>query len=93
MGGMLWFSSVDIAFTDGFFMTGDRDPIDYQDGFTKTNMRTGLRGENWSVMLYGRNVFDKITPQGAFDVPLAAGSHAQYTQPGSVWGATLSYNF
>ena len=93
MGGMLWFSSVDVAFTDGFFMTGDRDPIDYQDGFTKTNMRTGLRGENWSVMLYGRNVFDKITPQGAFDVPLAAGSHAQYTQPGSVWGATLNYNF
>ena len=40
-------------------------------------------------MLYGKNVFDKVTPQGAFDIPLASGSHAQYVLPGAVWGATL----
>ena len=56
-------------------------------------MRIGRGGENWVVMLDGRNVCDKMTPQGAFDVPLADGAHAQHTQPGSVWGATLSYNF
>ena len=93
LGGMIWATGLDIQFTDGFFMTGDRDPIDYEDGFTKTNIRTGLAGENWSVMLYGKNVFDKITPQGAFDIPLAAGSHAQYVLPGAVWGATVNYNF
>ena len=93
LGGLGWSTGVDIQFTDGFFMTGDRDPIDYEDGFTKTNIRSGLVGENWSVMLYGKNVFDKVTPQGAFDIPLAAGSHAQYVLPGAVWGATLNYSF
>ena len=93
LGGMIWSSGIDFLFTDGFYMTGDRDPIDYQNGFTKTDVRTGLMGPNWSVMLYGKNVFDKITPQGAFDIPLASGSHAQYMLPGAIWGATLNYNF
>ena len=92
-GGMLWFTGVDVLFTDGFWMTGDRDPIDYQKGFSKTNFRTGVKGENWSAMLYGKNVFDKVTPQGAFDIPLASGSHAQYVLPGAIWGATVNYNF
>ena len=90
---MIWNTGVDVQITDGFFMTGDRDPIDYEEGFTKTNFRTGLAGENWSVLLYGKNVFDKVTPQGAFDIPLASGSHAQYVLPGAVWGATLNYSF
>ncbi len=93
LGGMIWSTGIDFLFTDGFYMTGDRDPIDYQDGFSKTDVRTGLMGPNWSVMLYGKNVFDKITPQGAFDIPLASGSHAQYMLPGASWGATLNYNF
>ena len=58
-----------------------------------TNFRTGVRGDNWALMVYGKNVFDEITPSGAFPVPLASGSHAEYTLPGSVWGATLNYNF
>ncbi|HIK79545.1 MAG TPA: TonB-dependent receptor, partial [Porticoccaceae bacterium] len=90
---ILWFTSVDITFTDGYFMNGDLDPIDYQDGFSKTNIRTGLRGDNWDLMLYGKNVFDEVTPSGAFDVPLAAGSHAQYILPGATWGARLSFTF
>ena len=31
--GLLWFTSVDMNFTDGYFMTGDRDPIDYHEWF------------------------------------------------------------
>ena len=93
LGGMLWSTGVDVLFTDGFYMTGDLDPIDYQKGFSKTNIRTGVRGENWSAMLYGKNIFDKVTPQGAFDIPLATGSHAQYVLPGAIWGATVNYTF
>jgi hypothetical protein len=44
-------------------------------------------------MLYGKNITDEITPQGAFDIPLAAGSHARYMTPGDVWGMRLSFNF
>jgi outer membrane receptor protein involved in Fe transport len=91
--GIIWFTSVDVNFTDGFFMAGDMDPIDYSDGFEKVNIRTGLRGDNWDLMLYGKNVTDEITPQGAFDVPLAAGSHARYMTPGDVWGMRFSFSF
>ena len=91
--GLVWFSSIDINFTDGYFMTGDLDPIDFHEGFEKFNIRTGLRGENWTAMLYGKNITDEETATGAYDVPLAAGTHGQYTSEGAVWGARLSYSF
>ena len=54
-------------------MTGDRDPIDYHEGFEKFNIRTGVRAENWTAMLYGKNITDKETATGAYDIPLAGG--------------------
>ena len=94
MNGILWMTSLDVNFTDGYQMMGaSNDPRTYQDAFSKTNFRTGLKGENWAVMLFGKNVFDEVTPYGAFNIPLASGSIAEYTQPGSVWGATVNYNF
>ena len=93
MGGLLWVSSIDINFTDGYFMTGTLDPIDYQDGFSKTNIRTSLNSENWTAMLYGKNITDERKPSGAAAVPLSSGSHFQYILPGATWGASLSYKF
>ena len=91
--GVVWFASVDVNFTDGYYMTGDLDPLDYQEGFEKINIRTGLRGENWDFMVFGKNITEEITATGAADVPLAAGSHWRYMDSGKVWGARLSYNF
>ena len=91
--GVVWFASVDMNFTDGFFTTGDRDPIDYHEGYQMFNIRTGLRANNWTIMAYGKNITDKETYTGAYDIPLAAGSHGQYTSEGAVWGARLSFNF
>ncbi|HIG67235.1 MAG TPA: TonB-dependent receptor [Porticoccaceae bacterium] len=91
--GVIWYTSVDVNFTAGYFMAGDMDPVDYHDGFEKVNVRTGLRGDNWNLMVYGKNVTDEITAQGAFDIPLAAGSHARYQTPGEVWGVRLSFDF
>ena len=94
MGGLLWMTSIDVNFTDGFQMIGgSTDSATYQDAFSKTNFRTGLKGDNWAVMLYGKNVFDEKTASGAFNIPLASGAFAEYTTPGSVWGATLNYSF
>ena len=94
MGGLLWATSIDINFTDGFQMIGgSNDPSTYQDAYSKTNFRTGLKGDNWAVMLYGKNVFDEKTASGAFNIPLASGAFAEYTTPGSIWGATLNYSF
>jgi outer membrane receptor protein involved in Fe transport len=93
MGGLLWISSIDVNFTDGYFLTGALDPIDYQDGFSKANIRTSLNGENWTAMLYGKNITDERKPSGAAAVPLSSGSHFQYGFEGAVWGASLSYKF
>ena len=91
--GTVWFASVDVNFSDGSYLTGDLDPIDYQDAAEKVNFRTGIRGDNWDLMLYGRNIFDEITASGAADVPLAGGSHWRYLEEGEVWGARFSYSF
>ena len=94
MSGMLWMTSLDVNFTDGYQMIGGTtDPRLYQEAFSNTSIRTGLKGENWAVMLYGKNIFDEITPTGSFNIPLASGAYGQYTSPGSVWGASVNYSF
>jgi outer membrane receptor protein involved in Fe transport len=94
MNGMLWMTSLDVNFTDGYQMIGgSTDPRTYQEAFSKTSIRTGLKGENWAVMLYGKNIFDEITPTGSFNIPLASGAYGQYTSPGSIWGASVNYSF
>lgn len=91
--GLVAFAGLDVNFTDGYFMTGDLDPIDYQEGFEKVNLRAGVRGDNWDLMIFGRNITDEITASGAADVPLAGGAHFSYMARGAVWGGRFSYSF
>jgi len=94
MSGMLWMTSLDVNFTDGYQMIGGTtDPRLYQEAFSNTSIRTGLKGENWAVMLYGKNITDEMIPTGSFNIPLASGAYGQYTTPGSVWGASVNYSF
>ena len=90
---MAWFFNVDVNFTDEYLLTGDLDPLDRQEGFEKINVRTGIRGDSWELMFYGKNITDEETASGGFDVPLLAGTHAIYTDPGDVFGARFSYGF
>ena len=91
--GLVMFASADYNFTDKFKMTGDHDPIDIQEGFGKVNVRVGVRGDSWDFMFYGKNITDKVTAQGAFDIPLASGSHGRYQSPGEMWGGRFTYKF
>ena len=72
VGSMMWFTELDVNFTDDYFMTGDLDGIDVQEGYELVNLRTGLRGENWMLMVYGRNITDELIATGAADVPWRA---------------------
>ena len=90
---MMWFTQVDVNFTDGYFMTGDLDPVDYQDALELYNFRTGLRTENWTVMAYGRNITDELYATGAADLPLANGSHFIYSGTTAIYGLTVAYEF
>jgi hypothetical protein len=44
-------------------------------------------------MIYVKNLNDKITASGAFDIPLASGSHGHYRTSGTTWGAKVVYSF
>lgn len=90
---MMWFTHFDANFTDGYYMTGDLDPIDYQNGFKLYNIRAGIRTDNWMVMAYGRNIGDKLYATGAADLPVARGSHFIYSGATEVYGLTVSYEF
>jgi outer membrane receptor protein involved in Fe transport len=91
--GLVMFAAADYNFTDEFKMTGDHDPLDVQESYGKVNLRFGIRAENWDFLIYGKNVTDKQTAQGAFDIPLASGSHGRYQDPGEVWGGRFTYRF
>jgi outer membrane receptor protein involved in Fe transport len=93
VGSMVWFTELDVNFTDDYFMTGDLDGNDVQSGYEYVNLRSGLRGDNWMLMLYGRNIGDELVASGAADVPLARGSHFQYRARGEVWGVQAAWEF
>ena len=90
LGSMMWFKLDELH--DDYFMTGDLDSNDVESGRELINLRTGLRGENWMPMLYGRNITDELYAT-APDVPLARGSHFQYRARGEVWGIQAAWEF
>ena len=93
VGSMNWFTELDVNFIDDRFLNGDLDPIDLQEGLETINLRTGLRGENWMIMLYGRNITDENFATGGADVPLARGSHMRYLARGEVFGIQAAWEF
>ena len=90
---MMWFTQLDYNFTDGYFLQGDREPRQFQDGYGRFNLRTGLRTENWFLMAYGRNIGDEEVASGGFNIPLAQGSFARYRAPGAIYGFQAAYQF
>ena len=84
--GMEFFASADLNYKDDYSPAGDNDPFDRIDSYTKVNMRFGLRGDNWEVMAYGRNIFDEEVFIQSADVPLLSGSHYSYGDEGAVFG-------
>ena len=93
VGSMMWFTELDLQFTDDYLFNRDLDPARVQEGFELVNLRTGLRGENWMLMLYGRNITDENYAQGGAVVPLAQGSFFNYLSRGEVWGIQAAYEF
>lgn len=91
--GMQLFATGEANYKDDFSSAGDNDPLDRVDGYTKANLRFGLRAESWEVMAYGRNIFDEEVIAQSFDVPALAGSHASYGDEGAVYGARAKYSF
>jgi len=92
-GGMEFFAGGEVNYKDDFTATGDNDPFDLIESYSKTNLRVGLRGEAWEVMAYGRNIFDEEVFNNSFDTPVLAGSHSVVMDEGAVFGLRGRYSF
>jgi iron complex outermembrane recepter protein len=90
---MEFFAGGEANYKDDYSPAGDNDPEDRIDSYTKVNLRFGLRGDNWEVMAYGRNIFDEEVFVQSADVPLLSGSHYSYGDEGAVFGARAKYSF
>lgn len=75
------------------------DNLIYQPSFQTVDARVGLQGDNWSVALWGRNIFDEPYAMSAFSrgiAPLIYGSLQvdPYTiNPGRIYGIEGRWKF
>ncbi|MBA6414372.1 TonB-dependent receptor [Parahaliea sp. F7430] len=91
--GLELFAAGETNYRDDFEPGGDNDPIDRIDGYSKTNLRLGLRAERWELMAFGRNIFDKEIFIQSFDTPILAGTHSQFVDEGRILGVRFKYSF
>ncbi|GAB3280520.1 TonB-dependent receptor [Parahaliea aestuarii] len=91
--GLELFLGGEANYRDEFSSSGDNDPLDYIDAYTKVNLRAGLRGEHWEMMAYGRNIFDEEAFAQSFDTPVLAGTHTQFMEEARVYGVRLRFMF
>ena len=91
--GLEFFSGGEVKYRDDFNSSGDNDPLDVMDSYTKVNIRVGLRGEHWEAMFFGRNIFDEEAYAQGFDTPVLAGSHTRFMEEGEIWGVKLTGRF
>ena len=87
------FVSGEANYRSKFFSNGDNDPYDQVDGYTKVNLRVGVRTESWELTAYSRNVFDEAALSQSFDVPVMSGSHAWVMDEGRILGLRAAYMF
>ena len=93
VNGLEFFAAGELNYSDAFSPTGDNDPLDRIESYSKTNLRLGLRGESWEVMAFGRNIFNEEVFSQSLDVPVLAGSHFRFVDEGAVFGARFKYDF
>ena len=63
-----------------------------RDAYTLVNARVGVQGTNWSVVAFGKNIFDKQYLEEVIPAPEFGGS---FDHPGSRsrFGVEASYKF
>ncbi len=78
-----------------FFSQNDLDPANLSPETTKANIRMGIQSadEKWAITIFGRNITNEVGKSFGVDLPLIAGSHVQYLDPGREVGMRLRVNF
>jgi outer membrane receptor protein involved in Fe transport len=85
----------EVVWTDSQFRQTDLDPVTQSGAFAKTNVSLSFYrpGQPWTLMLIGRNVFDKQTFSYANDAPLLDNVRQQIVDRPRTVRLQLQYDF
>ncbi len=73
--GILLASSVDINYSDEYYLAADLDPASLQDTHTKVNARIAMLSESgWQVAVSAKNLLDEETRSTGEDIPFGNGN-------------------
>jgi len=91
-----WFARIDISGKDEFFFSDSHDQV--SEAYSLTNLRLGYDADNWSLSLWGRNVFDEeYAVRGFFfgNEPARNFVDTLYTRQGdpSQFGISFDYHY
>ena len=91
--------SIDVAYSDSFFIVGDLDPNAKQDSFTKVQARIAIGNVlgDWTIALLGKNLTDETTRVADGDIPLGSigfgGSYVAAVEAPRSFEIQARYNF
>ncbi len=76
-------------------MDGDNDPLKRQPSYTLVNLRMALefKQQDVSIILWGRNIFDKRVKRTIFSVPIQDGHLMSYPGEPVTYGITVNKHF
>lgn len=79
----------------GTYLEENLNPLSYQEGFAKVDLRLGLvsADDRWTLALIGRNLTNEWTASHSFGTPFLAGSQTYVVDPGRVVSVQLGLKY
>jgi len=79
----------------GTYLEENLNPLSYQEGFSKVDLRLGLASadDTWTLALIGRNLTDELTASHSFGTPFLAGTQTYVVDPGRIVSIQLGLRY
>lgn len=93
--GMRLLADATVRGRSGTYLEENLNPLSYQEGFSKVDLRLGLASadDRWTLALIGRNLTDEWTASHSFGTPFLAGSQTYVVDPGRVVSIQLGLRY
>src|SRR5690606_1709416 len=93
--GMRLLADATVRGRSGTYLEENLNPLSYQEGFAKADLRLGLvsADDRWTLALIGRNLTNEWTASHSFGTPFLAGSQTYVVDPGRVVSIQLGLRY
>ncbi|WP_317928477.1 TonB-dependent receptor [Halioxenophilus sp. WMMB6] len=95
ISGIDFVATLDVNYSDDYYLAPDLDENLIQDAFTKYNASVGVESQDgkWAVSLIGKNLSNELTSVYGNDVPLNGGAYYRTTDRTRSVALKASYKF